>query len=149
MKISAHISDILRDKSGDVWTVGPDATVFDAISLMAEKNIGAIPVVEAGQVLGLISERDYTRKVVLKGKSSRETRISEIMATPVVTVTSATSIDACMQLVTSHRIRHLPVVEGSQLIGMISIGDLVNWIISAQDAALDQMETYIMAGYSA
>ncbi len=149
MKISAHISDILRDKSGGVWTVGPDATVFDAISLMAEKNIGAIPVVEAGQVLGLISERDYTRKVVLKGKSSRETRIGEIMATPVVTVTSATSIDACMQLVTSHRIRHLPVVEGGQLIGMISIGDLVNWIISAQDAALNQMESYIMAGYSA
>lgn len=149
MKITAHISDILRDKSGSVWTIGPQAKVFDAITLMAEKNIGAMPVVDAGQVVGLISERDYTRKVALKGKSSRETTVGEIMASPVVTVTSATTIDACMQLVTRQRIRHLPVVEGGRLIGMISIGDLVNWIISAQDAALDQMESYIMGGYAA
>lgn len=148
MKITAHISDILRSKSGEVWTISPQATVFDAISKMAEKNIGAMPVVEAGQVVGLISERDYTRKVALKGKSSRETTVGEIMASPVVTVTPMTTIDACMQLITRQRIRHLPVVENGQLTGMISIGDLVNWIISAQDAALEQMESYIMGGYS-
>ena len=149
MKISAHISDILRDKSGDVWTIDPQATVFEAITRMAEKNIGAMPVVDAGLVVGLISERDYTRKVALKGKSSRETTVGEIMASPVVTVTSSTTIDACMQLVTRQRIRHLPVVENGKLTGMISIGDLVNWIISAQDAALDQMESYIMGGFAA
>ena len=148
MKITAPISEILRSKATQVWSIAPQTSVFDAITLMAEKNIGALPVVEAGCVLGILSERDYTRKVVLKGKSSRETTAREIMASPVATVSGATSIDACMQLITQRRVRHLPVVEDGRLTGMISIGDLVNWIISAQSAALEQMENYIHGGYA-
>jgi CBS domain-containing protein len=149
MKISAYINDILSGKTGDVWTIHPEATVFEAIAQMAERNIGAMPVVEDGQLVGLISERDYTRKVALKGKSSRETKVREIMVSPVITVTSTVTIDACMQLITRHRVRHLPVVDGGRMVGMISIGDLVNWIISAQNAAIEQMENYIMGGYAA
>lgn len=149
MTITAYISDILSGKSGNVWTIGPDATVFDAISRMAEKNIGAMPVVEAGAVIGLISERDYTRKVALQGRSSRETRVAEIMNQPVISVTPATTIDTCMQIITRQRVRHLPVIDDGRLVGMVSIGDLVNWIISAQSVAIEQMETYIMGGYAA
>jgi CBS domain-containing protein len=149
MTISAYISDILSGKSGEVWTIDPNATVFDAIARMAEKNIGAMPVVENGVVIGLISERDYTRKVALQGKSSRETRVAEIMNHPVLSVTTATTIDTCMQIITRQRVRHLPVIDDGQLVGMVSIGDLVNWIISAQSVAIEQMETYIMGGYAA
>lgn len=148
MKITAPISEILRGKANQVWSIAPHATVFDAIALMAEKNIGALPVVEAGRIVGILSERDYTRKVILHGKSSRETMVREIMTSPVTTVGSASSIDACMQLITQRRIRHLPVVADGRLTGMISIGDLVNWIISAQSAALEQMENYIHGGYT-
>lgn len=148
MTISAYISDILSGKSGAIWTIEPEATVFDAITRMAEKNIGAMPVVENGVVIGLISERDYTRKVALQGKSSRETRVAEIMNSPVIAVTSAATIDACMQIVTRQRVRHLPVIDDGRLVGMVSIGDLVNWIISAQSVAIEQMETYIMGGYA-
>lgn len=148
MKITAPISEILRGKANQVWSIAPHATVFDAIALMAEKNIGALPVVEAGRLIGILSERDYTRKVILHGKSSRETTTREIMTCPVTTVGPATSIDACMQLITQRRIRHLPVLADGRLTGMISIGDLVNWIISAQSAALEQMENYIHGGYA-
>jgi CBS domain-containing protein len=148
MKITAPISEILRGKANQVWSIAPHAKVFDAIALMAEKNIGALPVVEAGRIIGILSERDYTRKVILHGKSSRETTVREIMTSPVTTVGPATSIDACMQLITQRRIRHLPVVADGRLTGMISIGDLVNWIISAQSAALEQMENYIHGGYA-
>jgi CBS domain-containing protein len=148
MKITAPISEILRRKANQVWSIAPHATVFDAIALMAEKNIGALPVVEAGRLIGILSERDYTRKVILHGKSSRETTVREIMTNSVTTVGPATSIDACMQLITQRRIRHLPVLADGRLTGMISIGDLVNWIISAQSAALEQMENYIHGGYA-
>jgi CBS domain-containing protein len=148
MKITAYISDILSGKTGDVWTIESHATVFDAIRKMAEKNIGAMPVVDGGELVGLISERDYTRKVALMGKSSRETKVSEIMASPVITVTPTATVDTCMQLVSRKRVRHLPVIEDGRLIGMISIGDLVNWTISAQSAAIEQMESYIMGGYA-
>lgn len=148
MTITAYISDILSGKSGEVWTIAPNATVFEAIARMAEKNIGAMPVVENGVVIGLISERDYTRKVALQGKSSRETRVAEIMNQPVISVTTSTTIDTCMQIITRQRVRHLPVIANGQLVGMVSIGDLVNWIISAQSVAIEQMETYIMGGYS-
>jgi CBS domain-containing protein len=148
MKITAPISEILRGKTNQVWSIAPHATVFDAIALMAEKNIGALPVVADGRIVCILSERDYTRKVILHGKSSRETTTREIMTSPVTTVDAATSIDACMQLITQRRIRHLPVVADGRLTGMISIGDLVNWIISAQSAALEQMENYIHGGYT-
>jgi CBS domain-containing protein len=148
MKINAPISEILRHKSSQVWTISASATVFDAISLLAGKNVGALPVVEDERVIGIISERDYTRKVALQGRSSRDTRVREIMVSSVITIAADSTIDACMQLVTRHRVRHLPVVSDGRLAGMISIGDLVNWTISAQSAALDQMENYIMGGYA-
>lgn len=149
MKITGSISEILNGKSSDVWTVVPETWVYDAIKLMAERNIGAVPVVLDGRVLGIVSERDYTRKVVLCGKSSKTTPVAEIMSSPVKTVLPEATIDECMQLMTTKRCRHLPVVHQGRLVGMISIGDLVNWTISAQGAALDQMENYIMGGYAA
>jgi CBS domain-containing protein len=114
---------------------------------MAEKNIGALPVIKDGKVLGLISERDYTRKVALKGKQSKQTAVHEILSTPVVHVAMGDSIEECMRLMTEHRVRHLPVLDGDRLVGIVSIGDLVNWIISAQDAAITQMQQYISGGY--
>lgn len=148
MKINAPITEILRGKPSEVWTVAPDAAVFEAISLMASKNIGAVPVVEDSGVIGVLSERDYTRKVALKGRSSKETKVREIMSSPAVTISLDATVDCCMQMVTKKRVRHLPVLDGERLVGMISIGDLVNWTISAQNAALEQMESYIMGGYA-
>lgn len=148
MKINAPITEILRGKSSEVWTVTPDAAVFDAISLMSNRNIGAVPVVDGSEVIGILSERDYTRKIALKGRSSKETKVREIMTCPVVTIAVDATIDCCMQMVTRQRVRHLPVLDAGKLVGMISIGDLVNWTISAQNAAIEQMESYIMGGYT-
>ncbi len=149
MKVSGSISEILHHKGSNVWTVTPDQTVYDAIRLMAEKNIGAVPVVENTNVIGILSERDYTRKIVLHGKSSKTTTVRDIMTAPTTTVSPTATIDECMQLVTDRRCRHLPVVKDDQIVGMISIGDLVNWTISAQNAALEQLENYISGGYAA
>jgi len=149
MKVAGSISEILHHKGADVWTVEPDQTVFDAITLMSAKNIGAVPVVEGNRVIGILSERDYTRKIVLHGKSSKTTTVRDIMTSPTTTVAPTATIDECMQLVTDRRCRHLPVVKDDQIVGMISIGDLVNWTISAQNAALEQLENYISGGYAA
>jgi CBS domain-containing protein len=149
MKVSGSISEILHHKGSNVWTVTPAHTVYDAIRLMSEKNIGAVPVVEEAKVVGILSERDYTRKIVLHGKSSKTTKVGEIMTAPTTTVSPTATIDECMQLVTNRRCRHLPVVKDDQIVGMISIGDLVNWTISAQNAALEQLENYISGGYAA
>ena len=119
-----------------------DASGFEAIDLMANKNIGALLVMEGEKLVGIMSERDYTRKIVLKGKSSRDTRVSEILTEPLV-VKRADTVEDCMKLMTSHRVRHLPVVEGERVIGLVSIGDLVNWIIRAQDVTISQLEGYI------
>jgi CBS domain-containing protein len=126
-----------------VWEISPEATVFDAIKLMAEKNIGALPVISNGRLAGIFSERDYTRKIALAGKTSKQTFVKEIVSTDVITVAPDESVEECMRLMTEHRIRHLPVLQHDELVGIISIGDLVNWIISAQDAAIEQMESYI------
>jgi CBS domain-containing protein len=148
MKTAYPISSLLHHKASPVWSVSPDTTVFDAIKLMAEKNIGALPVLADGKLLGIFTERDYTRKVALAGKSSRETRVREIIAPELVTVAPNDSVDECMRLMTEKRVRHLPVLEGDKVVGIISIGDLVNWIISTQNAAIEQMERYI-AGVAA
>jgi CBS domain-containing protein len=117
--------------------------VFDAIQLMADKNVGALPVVDNGQLVGMISERDYTRKISLKGKSSKQTPVREIMTEEVVTVNTGDTISACMRVMTDSRIRHLPVMEGKKMIGLVSLGDLVKWVISAQTATIEALEKYI------
>ena len=148
MKFSVPISSLLHHKSSVLWSIAPDATVFDAIKLMAEKNIGALLVLLDGKLVGLFTERDYARKIALQGKSSKETRVREIFTGVVITVKPYDSVEDCMKLMTEHRVRHLPVVDKENVVGIISIGDLVNWTISAQDAQIAQMEQYIAGGIS-
>ncbi|MCO5052769.1 MAG: CBS domain-containing protein [Verrucomicrobiae bacterium] len=137
------ISEILAYKGNQAWSVPAEATVLDAIEVMAERNVGALLVLQSGQLAGVISERDYTRKIVLKGRSSKDTPVREIISGCVITVGPDHTVEDCMQLMTQHRIRHLPVVQGSDILGVISIGDLVNCIISNQHSAIQQLETYI------
>jgi CBS domain-containing protein len=137
---------LLHHKGAAVWSVAPSATVYEAIQILAVKNIGALPVLDEGRLVGIFSERDYTRKIALEGRSSRDTRVAEIVSNPVFSVTPAHTIEECMRLMTDKHIRHLPVLENGHLAGMVSIGDLVNWIISAQNAAIHQMEAYIVGG---
>ena len=147
MEITTTIESILNRKGSGVWSVSPDSSVFEAISLMAEKNIGALPVLEGDRLVGMISERDYARKVILLGRGSRETAVSEIMTRNLRTVSLDDSVQECMQLMTENRFRHLPVVLEDKLIGLISIGDCVNWIISAQNAAIDDLERFVTGAY--
>jgi CBS domain-containing protein len=140
------IHDILHHKGASAWTISPDATVFEAIQLMADKNVGALLVTDHDKLVGVVSERDYTRKVALKGKSSKELKVREIVSERVLHVTPAHSVEDCMRLMTEHRVRHLPVLEGEKIAGVVSIGDLVNWIISAQTTTIHQLQTYI-SGY--
>ena len=143
MTTNYPISSVLIHKSSNLWSVAPEVTVFEAIKLMAEKNIGSLLVLSGGRLVGLFTERDYTRKIALHGKNSKETRVGEIIPAAVITVTPDDSVEECMRQMTNHRVRHLPVVEGPNVIGIISIGDLVNWIISTQNAHIEQMEQYI------
>jgi len=143
---TGSISEILEHKGNAVWTVAPDSTVFEAIQLMSEKNVGALLVTERGRLIGIVSERDYTRKVALKGKTSKEMRVRDIISDKVVSVTPQYTVEECMRAMTENRVRHLPVLDGETLIGVVSIGDLVNWIISAQSTTIRQLETYI-SGY--
>jgi CBS domain-containing protein len=149
MEIAGSVSAILAHKGSAVWSIAPNATVFDAIQLMADKNVGALPVVEDGRLAGIISERDYTRKVILKGKSSKETPVRDIMTDELITAHSGDSVTECMRVMTDKRIRHLPVMDGSKIIGLVSIGDLVRRIISAQTATIDNLEKYITGDYPA
>lgn len=143
------IDHILRGRKSEVWCVPPRATVYDAVALMAEKEIGALMVVDEGRLVGVMSERDYARKIILQGKHSKDTPVAEIMSTHLVTVTRHHTVDDCMRLMSDHRIRHLPVLEGDHLIGVVSIGDLVKFIITDQAQTIDQLHTYIGGGYPA
>jgi CBS domain-containing protein len=149
MEITGTVSRILAQKPATVWSIAPKKTVFDAIQLMAEKNVGALPVIDQDRLLGVISERDYTRKVILKGKSSRETPVEDIMTRELFTAHANDNVTDCMRRMTEHRVRHLPVMDGSRLVGILSIGDLVNWVISAQQVTIDHLERYITGGYPA
>jgi CBS domain-containing protein len=140
------IGEILSHKGGAVWCVSPQTMVFDAIQMMADKNVGALLVTENDNLKGIISERDYTRKIALKGKSSKQTPVKEILSENVIHVTPSHTVEECMRLMTNHRVRHLPVLESDRIVGVVSIGDLVNWIISAQNTTIHQLETYI-SGY--
>jgi CBS domain-containing protein len=147
MIITHTISAILSHKGAQVWSIPPDMMVFDAIQLMADKNIGALLVMSDDKLLGVISERDYTRKVALKGKSSKQTPVREILSSSVITASPAHTIEDCMRLMTENRVRHLPILDNEKVAGIVSIGDLVNWIISAQSVAIDQLENYISGRY--
>jgi len=149
MEILGSVGSVLARKSSAVWSIAPNSTVFEAIQLMADKNVGALPVVDNGQLLGMISERDYTRKVSLKGKSSKQTPVREIMTREVVTMKMADSINECMRVMTDCRIRHLPVMEGEKIVGLVSLGDLVKWVISAQAATIEALQKYITGDYPA
>jgi CBS domain-containing protein len=149
MKTNYPISSLLFSKNSQVWSISPEAKVFDAIKFMAEKNIGALPVMAAGKLLGIFTERDYTRKIALAGKTSRDTSVFEVLSETCITVTPHDSVEDCMRLMTENRVRHLPVLEGKQLVGIVSIGDLVNWIISMQNVAIEQMEQYIAGSATA
>jgi len=147
MENQGTVHDILQNKGRAVWTTSPQATVYEAIGLMGEHNIGALVVVENGQVVGVISERDYSRKVVLQGRTSRDTRVGDILSRPAITVGPGDSIETCMKLMTTRRIRHLPVVENGGLTGLVSMGDLVNWVIQTQRHTILQLHGYISGEY--
>ena len=137
------VSEILSHKGTTVWSISPKATVFEAVAMMAAKNVGALLVTEDDKLVGIISERDYTRKVILKGKSSRETAVKEILSGHVIHVSPSHTVEECLRLMTDHHFRHLPVLDGDKVVGIVSIGDLVNWIISAQHTTISQLQTYI------
>jgi CBS domain-containing protein len=139
----ATVKQLLKGKGHDIWSVGPEASVYEAIELMADKEVGALVVMEGDSLVGVLSERDYARKVVLQGRSSRDTKIKEIMTSRVAYARPGQTVEECMALMTDKRIRHLPVLEGDELLGIISIGDLVKAIIEEQQHVIEQLEQYI------
>ena len=140
---TSTLSEVLKDKGTQVWSVPPDTTVYNALVLMADKNIGALCVTDGDRLIGIISERDYTRKIVLRGRSSRTTTVQEIISGHVITVTPESTVEECLHLMTDNRVRHLPVMTDGRLTGIVSIGDLVNSVISTQQNTIEQLQTYI------
>jgi len=140
------VRDLLKQKGRDVWSVAPDSTVYDGLKLMAEKNVGALLVIDAGRPVGIFSERDYARQVILKGKASKDTPVREVMTSKVVFVRPEQSIEECMALMTDKRFRHLPILEGGALVGILSIGDVVKAVISEKDFLIEQLANYISSG---
>jgi len=147
MHLQDSVKDILKQKGNDLWSLTPEVRVYDAIEKMADKHVGALLVMSEGKLIGIISERDYARKVILRGKSSKLIQVKEIMVTPVIFVGPGHTVQDCLRIMTENRIRHLPVVEGEKVLGVISIGDLVKWIISAQEQTIHHLEQYITSAY--
>ena len=137
------VHHLLERKGNDIWSTSPDASVFEAIQLMAEKSIGALLVIDRDELVGIVSERDYARKVILKGRSSRETPVRDIMTEKVLYVPPTRSLEECMVLMTEKRIRHLPVIADGRLIGVCSVGDVIKAIISEKQFIIEQLESYI------
>jgi CBS domain-containing protein len=149
VKLHDSVEVILRKKGSQVYSISPDATVYEALEMLEERNVGALLVIADDSLVGLLSERDYIRKVKLKGHSSTDLKVSEIMSTPVVTVKPTSTVDECMHCMTNKRCRHLPVVDEGKVVGLVSIGDLVNWIMTVQDVTIHQLEDYICGKYPA
>ena len=147
MDVSGTIGAVLNQKSREIYSVSPDATVFEAVQLMDTKNVGALLVMDGERLVGVISERDYTRKIMLRGKRSRETKVTEIMSTNVFTTHRREGVETCLRLMTDQHIRHLPVVDDDKVVGVISIGDLVKWVISGQAQTIQALEGYITGAY--
>jgi CBS domain-containing protein len=147
IKITGTVASVLKRKGGEVWFVTPDQTVYEAIERMADKAVGALLVISDDKLLGIISERDYARKVILKGRSSRTTFVKEIMTSSVISVTSGQTVDECMDIMTRNRIRHLPIIENEKVLGVISIGDLVKWVVSEQEETIEHLQNYISSKY--
>jgi CBS domain-containing protein len=140
------VRDLLGKKGGQIWSVSPDSTVYDVLQLMADRNIGAVLVRDGDRLLGIVSERDYARQVILKGKASRETPVREIMTTRVVYVVPERTVEDCMALMTDKHVRHLPVLADGKLVGVLSIGDIVKAVISEKQFMIEQLESYITSG---
>jgi len=140
------ISTILKQKGGDVWSIAEEATVYQALKLMAEKNVGALLVTRESKPVGILSERDYARKVALKGKASKNVPVGEIISGKMITITARHTVEECMRLMSRQRVRHLPVLEEDKVVGVVSIGDLVTWIINTQSETINQLENYITGG---
>jgi len=149
MELLDTVETVLRRKKASVWSIAPQATVYDALVLMADKEIGSLLVMSGSRLVGLFSERDYARKIALMGRSSKETTVQEVMADEPVTVTPRHTVSACMELMTDHRRRHLPVLDGDRVIGVLSIGDLVNWIVMSHEQTIQQLHGYIAGAYPA
>jgi CBS domain-containing protein len=149
MNLNDPVRSLLKHKGHFVWHVSPEACVYDAIELMAEKHVGALMVVAEGKLVGVISERDYARKVILQGKLSKETPVREIMSSPAISVTPDQTVEDSMRIMTENHIRHLPVADNGEVVGVVSIGDLVKWMISAQQQTISQLHNYINSQYPA
>jgi CBS domain-containing protein len=147
--IPVPVESILRYKGNTVWSISPDASVYQAVRVMAEKSIGALPVIANGELVGILTERDYARKVALQSRSSKDTAVGEIMTSPVVSVPPDQTVEECMRIMTRTRIRHLPVIDRGQVVGIVSIGDLVRKVVAAQGEIIQQLQAYISGRPSA
>jgi CBS domain-containing protein len=147
MKPVDTLDSVLKFKGRQVWSIAPTATVYEAVARMSDKGVGALLVMEEGRLDGIISERDYARKVILRDRSSKETQVREIMSERVITARPEDTVEESMRLMTEHRIRHLPVLNGEKVVGIVSIGDLVNWTITAHEETIGQLQGYIEGRY--
>lgn len=147
VRFEEPVRSVLRKKSPVVWSISPEATVYEALHLMSEKHIGCLLVLSGGHLTGIVTERDYARKVVLMGRASQQTRVRDIMTKPVLFIREEDTLDDAMRLMTSRRLRHLPVLNGDDVVGVLSIGDLVSWLLEAQQRTIRQLQGYIDGSY--